>query len=220
MRVAGAGRRKGVETVTTWSLMTGQILALRYHLIREQVTCAVMKATGDYWKPFYYLLEDAGFELLPSRSLMGLLSTCLPIVARVRSSPGSSSGRSGRKSAARARAAEPTRELAHAIQQHEGALPRLAHHVIGDAKMHALDSALEMWMPKLRDQPRYPNLRGQIALRWVDGESPDKVLRQATWWQDEAQPIAAAEDSGSELARVMLSGASQANSQDRRAEAG
>ena len=22
-----------------------------------------MEATGDYWKPFYYLLEDAGFEL-------------------------------------------------------------------------------------------------------------------------------------------------------------
>jgi len=24
----------------------------------------VMEATGDYWKPFYYLLEDAGFELI------------------------------------------------------------------------------------------------------------------------------------------------------------
>src|SRR4029434_4115008 len=23
-----------------------------------------MEATGDYWKPFYYLLEDAGFELM------------------------------------------------------------------------------------------------------------------------------------------------------------
>ena len=64
VRVAGAGRRKTVETVTTWSSMTGQILALRDHLIVEQVTCAVMEATGDYWKPFYYLLEDAGFELL------------------------------------------------------------------------------------------------------------------------------------------------------------
>ena len=53
-----------METVTTWSSMTGQILALRDHLIGEQVTCAVMEATGFYWKPFYYLLEDAGFELL------------------------------------------------------------------------------------------------------------------------------------------------------------
>ena len=24
----------------------------------------VMEATGDYWKPFYYLLEDADFEVM------------------------------------------------------------------------------------------------------------------------------------------------------------
>ena len=58
VRVAGAGRRKAVETVTTWSSMTSRILALREHLAAEQVTCVVMEATGDYWKPFYYLLED------------------------------------------------------------------------------------------------------------------------------------------------------------------
>jgi len=64
VRVAGAGRRKTVESVTTWSSMTSQILALREHLIDQQVTCVVMEATGDYWKPFYYLLEDAGFEVM------------------------------------------------------------------------------------------------------------------------------------------------------------
>ncbi len=58
VRVAGAGRRKTVETVTTWSSMTSRVLALREHLAAEQVTCVVMEATGDYWKPFYYLLED------------------------------------------------------------------------------------------------------------------------------------------------------------------
>jgi transposase len=58
VRVAGIGRRKAVETVTTWSSMTSRILALRDHLAAEQVTCVVMEATGDYWKPFYYLLED------------------------------------------------------------------------------------------------------------------------------------------------------------------
>src|SRR5680860_600195 len=52
VRVAGAGRRKTVETVTTWASMTNQVLAHREHLIAEQVTCAVMEATGDYWKPF------------------------------------------------------------------------------------------------------------------------------------------------------------------------
>jgi transposase len=64
VRIAGAGRRKTVETVTTWSSMTSQILALRDHLIAERITCVVMEVTSDYWKPFYYLLEDAGFYVL------------------------------------------------------------------------------------------------------------------------------------------------------------
>jgi transposase len=65
VRIAGAGRRKTVETVTTWGSMTGQILALRDHLAAQRVTCVVMEATSDYWKPFYYLLEDLpGVEVL------------------------------------------------------------------------------------------------------------------------------------------------------------
>lgn len=64
VRIAGAGRRKTVETVTTWSSMNAQILALREHLIAAKASCVVMEATGDYWKPFYYLLEDAEFELV------------------------------------------------------------------------------------------------------------------------------------------------------------
>jgi transposase len=65
VRIAGAGRRKTVETVTTWGSMTSQILALRDHLATQQVTCVVMEATSDYWRPFYYLLEDLpGVEVL------------------------------------------------------------------------------------------------------------------------------------------------------------
>lgn len=65
VRIAGAGRRKTVETVTTWGAMTGQVLALREHQADLQVTCVVMEATGDYWKPFYYLLDDLpGLQLL------------------------------------------------------------------------------------------------------------------------------------------------------------
>lgn len=65
VRIAAAGRRKPTETVTMWSSMTSQILALRDHLAAEQVTCVVMEATGDYWKPFYYLLEDLpGVEVM------------------------------------------------------------------------------------------------------------------------------------------------------------
>jgi transposase len=64
VRVAGRGRRKTVETVRTWASTTNAILRLREHLIAEQVTLVLMEATGDYWKPFYYLLEDAGFEVM------------------------------------------------------------------------------------------------------------------------------------------------------------
>jgi hypothetical protein len=32
--------------------MTNQILALCEHLVEQKVTCVVMEATGDYWKPF------------------------------------------------------------------------------------------------------------------------------------------------------------------------
>jgi transposase len=64
VRVAGRGRRKTVETVRTWASTTNAILRLREHLIAERVSLVVMEATGDYWKPFYYLLEDAGFEVM------------------------------------------------------------------------------------------------------------------------------------------------------------
>ena len=48
IRIAGAGRRKTVETVTTWGSTTRQVLALRDHLTAEKITCVVMEATGDY----------------------------------------------------------------------------------------------------------------------------------------------------------------------------
>jgi transposase len=64
VRVAGRGRRQTVERVGTWGSTTNAVLALREHLINEQVTLVMMEATGDYWKPFYYLLEDADFEVM------------------------------------------------------------------------------------------------------------------------------------------------------------
>ena len=50
--------------MTTWGSFTNQVLALREHLISEQVSLVVMEATGDYWKPFYYLLEDGPFRVM------------------------------------------------------------------------------------------------------------------------------------------------------------
>jgi transposase len=65
VRINGAGRRKTSETVTTFGATTRQIMALRDHLAAQRVTCVVMEATGDYWKPFYYLLEDlSGVEVM------------------------------------------------------------------------------------------------------------------------------------------------------------
>lgn len=64
IRIAGAGRAKAKSVVTTWGAVTNQVLALRDHLVDEQVTLVVMEATSDYWKPFYYLLEDGPFEVM------------------------------------------------------------------------------------------------------------------------------------------------------------
>jgi len=44
VRVAGRGPAKTRSTVTTWSSVTNQVLALRDHLIDEQVTLVVMEA--------------------------------------------------------------------------------------------------------------------------------------------------------------------------------
>jgi len=54
--------------------MTSRILALREHLIDQQVTCVVMEATSDYGKPFYYLLENTGFEVMLIRADLSVLA--------------------------------------------------------------------------------------------------------------------------------------------------
>ena len=64
VRVVDSGRRRAKSTVTTWGAVTNQVVALRDHLIVEEVTLVVMEATGDYWKPFYYVLEDGPFEVM------------------------------------------------------------------------------------------------------------------------------------------------------------
>lgn len=64
VRIASAGRAKAKSTVTTWGSVTNQILALRDHLIAEQVTLVVMEATSSYRKPLFYLSEDGPFEVL------------------------------------------------------------------------------------------------------------------------------------------------------------
>ena len=59
VRVPGQRPGQFTSTVTTWGSTTNQILELREYLRRQQVTTVVVEATSDYWKPFYYLLEEA-----------------------------------------------------------------------------------------------------------------------------------------------------------------
>jgi transposase len=64
VRVQDPGRTKSSSKVTTWGAVTNQVLALRDHLTAEEVTLVVMEATSDYWKPFYFVLEDGPFEIM------------------------------------------------------------------------------------------------------------------------------------------------------------
>lgn len=54
------GKRAGTFTtsVTTWGATVGQVLELIEFLHAQHVTTVVMEATSDYWKPFYFLMED------------------------------------------------------------------------------------------------------------------------------------------------------------------
>jgi transposase len=55
------GRRQEIRTFRTFTYGLEQLVAW---LMSERVTQVVMEATGHYWKPIWYALEDAGFELL------------------------------------------------------------------------------------------------------------------------------------------------------------
>ncbi|MGP4086018.1 IS110 family transposase [Streptomyces sp. KR55] len=55
------GRR--LQEVGTWPTMTRSLLELSDHLRCLGVTRVVMEATSDYWRPAFYILEAAGFEV-------------------------------------------------------------------------------------------------------------------------------------------------------------
>ena len=74
------------------------------------------------------------------------------------------------------------RQLREAVLRYQDALPVLAQQVIGKEPMVALDDAFERWLPGITGQPAYPHLRGQVALRWVDGEVPKVVIDDAMWF--------------------------------------
>ncbi|MER5604368.1 IS110 family transposase [Streptomyces sp. NPDC002265] len=57
VRVPGPGKRRRKE-VRTFSTMTRDLLAMRDWLLAEGITVVGMEATGSYWKPVFYLLEN------------------------------------------------------------------------------------------------------------------------------------------------------------------
>ena len=57
----GAGRAQEVRTFATF---TAELESLAAWLSSEGVSQVVMEATGQYWKPIWYVLEERGFDLL------------------------------------------------------------------------------------------------------------------------------------------------------------
>lgn len=59
VRVQGGSRRKTRREVRTFGTTTPELLRLRDWLVQERVTLVGMESTGVYWKPVYYVLEEA-----------------------------------------------------------------------------------------------------------------------------------------------------------------
>ncbi|MFK5634277.1 MobF family relaxase [Ornithinimicrobium sp. LYQ103] len=73
--------------------------------------------------------------------------------------------------------------LRQAVLAYQDALPVLAQQHLGREEMAELDNQLECRVPGITGAPAYPHLRGQLALRWVDGTPPQTVIEQATWYR-------------------------------------
>jgi transposase len=58
----GGGRRR--QEIRTFATFSAELEALADWLAAEGVSQVVMEATGQYWKPIWYVLEERGFQLL------------------------------------------------------------------------------------------------------------------------------------------------------------
>ena len=64
VRVPGPGGRGRRQEIRTFATFTATLEALAEWLAAQGVTQVVMEATGQYWKPCWYVLEQRGFALL------------------------------------------------------------------------------------------------------------------------------------------------------------
>ena len=58
IRVPSTRKGQSKNTVTTYGATTNEVLRLQHDLQEAQVTLVVMEATGDYWKPFFFVLQE------------------------------------------------------------------------------------------------------------------------------------------------------------------
>lgn len=63
VRVPGPGGRGRRKRTRTFSSFTGSLEAMADWFAAEGVTEIAMEATGSYWKPVWYVLEERAFEL-------------------------------------------------------------------------------------------------------------------------------------------------------------
>ncbi len=63
VRVPAVGRRGRQQEVREFATLTPRLTELADWLRVEQVEVVAMEATGDYWKPVYYLLEAEGLTV-------------------------------------------------------------------------------------------------------------------------------------------------------------
>jgi transposase len=64
VRTPGRGGRGRCKQTRTFTSFTGELEAMADWFAGEGVTEVVMEATGSYWKPVWYVLEERPFELM------------------------------------------------------------------------------------------------------------------------------------------------------------
>lgn len=64
VRTPGEGRKKREEQTRKFATFAAALDDLAGWLTAEQVTVVAMEATSDYWRPVWWVLEQAGFEML------------------------------------------------------------------------------------------------------------------------------------------------------------
>ena len=64
IRVPGEGRKKRDEQTRKFATFAAALDDLAVWLTEAQVTVVAMEATSDYWRPVWWVLEQAGFEML------------------------------------------------------------------------------------------------------------------------------------------------------------